>query len=113
MTLLFKRQFINKIRSGAKTQTRRLKQPRLKIGKKYNLRENYRTTLPDKIFIVDIYQQYLGDITLDEVKREGFKTKTEFINIWTEIYGEYDPEMYIWVVEFQYIDPTETFKEKP
>ena len=113
MTLLFKRQFINKIRSGAKTQTRRLKQPRLKIGKKYSLRENYRTTLPDKIFITDIYQQYLGDITLEEVKREGFTTKTEFVNIWTEIYGEYDPEMFIWVVEFQYIDPTETFKEKP
>lgn len=112
MTLLFKRQFITKIRKGTKTQTRRLKQPRLKIGKKYSLRENYKTTLPDKILITDIYQQYLGDITPEDVKKEGFTTKKEFKEIWTDIYGEYAPEMYIWVVEFRYIDPTETFKEK-
>ena len=113
MTLLFKRQFITKIREGAKTQTRRLNQPRLKIGKKYSLRENYQTTLPDKILITDIYQQYLGDITPEDIKREGFTTKTEFTNTWTEIYGQYDPEMYIWVIEFQYIGITETFKQKP
>ena len=113
MTLLFKKQFITKIREGTKTQTRRLKQPRLKIGRKYSLRENYQTILPDKILITDIYPQYLGDITPEDVKREGFTEKTEFMKVWTEIYGEYDPEMDIWVVEFQYLDPTETFKEKP
>lgn len=112
MTLLFKKQFINKIKEGTKTQTRRLKQPRLKIGKKYSLRENYHTALPDKILITDIYPQYLGDITLEDVRREGFTKETEFKKVWADIYGEYDPDVFIWVIEFQYIDPTETFKEK-
>ena len=112
MTLLFKRQFISKIREGIKTQTRRLKQPRLKIDKTYQLRENYRTVLPDKIHVTDIFQQYLGEITQEDIKKEGFKTMEEFIRVWTDIYGYFDPNEFIWVIEFQYIGTTETFKEK-
>ena len=106
MTLLFKRQFISKIREGKKTQTRRLKQPRLKIDKTYQLRENYQSVLPDKIHVIDIFQQYMGEITPEDVKKE------EFIKTWTDIYGYYDPHEFIWVIEFQYIGTTETFKEK-
>lgn len=113
MTLLFKRPLITKIRQGTKTQTRRLNKPRVKIGNTYHLRENYNTTLPDKIHITDIYQQYLGDITTEDIKQEGFTTQTEFKEIWAQIYGEYKPEEYIWVIEFRYLDSTETFKEKP
>ena len=112
MTLLFKKQFINKIREGTKTQTRRLKQPKVKIGKTYKLRQDYRTHLPDRIRITDIYQQYLGDMTEEDIKNEGFIKNEEFTQTWTQIYGTYDPEEFIWVVEFRYIDPTETFKQK-
>jgi hypothetical protein len=112
LTLFFKRQFISKIREGAKTQTRRLKQPKLSIGKAYHLRENYRSTLPEQIMITDIFQQFLGDISQEEVLKEGLSSEQDFIDTWTEIYGYYDPAEVIWVVEFQYIGPTETFKEK-
>jgi len=112
LTLLFKRQFISKIREGTKTQTRRLKQPNLKIGKAYYLRSSYRSVLPEKILITDIFQQFLGDITKEDIINEGFHTEEEFINIWQEIYGSYKTDDLIWVVEFKYLGDTEMFKEK-
>ncbi len=112
MALFFKRQFISKIREGSKTQTRRLKQPKLSIGKEYCIRENYKSTLPDQIMIIDIFQQFLGEVSPEEVRKEGLASEQDFIEIWTEIYGYYDPAEIIWVVEFEYIGSTETFKEK-
>ena len=112
MTLLFKRQFISKIREGTKTQTRRLKQPKLRIGKAYFLRSSYRSVLPEKIQVTDIFQQFLGEITMEDIQKEGFHTEDEFIEIWREIYGSYKADELIWVVEFQYLGDTEMFKEK-
>ena len=112
LTLLFKRQFISKIREGTKTQTRRLKQPNLKIGKAYYLRSSYRSVLSEKILITDIFQQFLGEITMEDVQKEGFHSEEEFISIWQEIYGSYKIDELIWVVEFQYLGDTEMFKEK-
>ena len=62
--------------------------------------------------ITDIYQQTLGDISSEDVGREGFDSLEEFIEAWTDIYGYYEPTEYIWVVEFKYMGSTETFKEK-
>ena len=113
LTLLFKKQFISKIRENKKTQTRRLKQPRVKIGKTYSLRSSYTKILPEKILITDIFQQYLGEISQEDIRKEGFEDLNEFKDIWREIYGNYDPEELIWVVEFQYVENTEMFKQKP
>jgi len=90
-----------------------LKQPRLKIGKTYSLRQNYFSTLKDRIKITNIYRQRLGDISQKDVQREGFNSLEEFINAWRTFYSEYDPHQHVWVVEFKYVKPTETFKEKP
>ncbi len=111
MTLLFRKQLITKIREGQKTQTRRLKKPNLTLGKIYHLRKNYHSVLPDKIKIIDIFQQNLGDISVVDIQKEGYNTQQEFIEAWKDIYGIYQPDDYIWVVEFQYIPATETFKE--
>jgi len=113
LTLLFKKQFISKIREGEKTQTRRLKKPNIKIGKTYSLRSSYRSVLPENILITDIFQQYLGEISQEDVSKEGFDSLNMFINIWREIYGSFNPEELIWVVEFQYVGNTEMFKVKP
>lgn len=113
LTLLFKKQFLSKIRENKKTQTRRLKQPRIKIGKTYHLRSSYQKVLPEKILITDIFQQFLGEINLEDIHKEGFESHNEFIKAWREIYGSYNPEELIWVVEFQYVGNTEMFKVKP
>jgi hypothetical protein len=112
LTLLFKRQFIKLIRDGTKTQTRRLKPPKVKIGKTYYLKQSYRGHLQDKILILDVFQQTLGSLTEKDACNEGFSSILDFNQAWTDIYGSYDPHAYIWVVEFQYIGTTDTFKQK-
>lgn len=112
LTLLFKKHFIKNIRNGTKTQTRRLKPPRVKVGKSYNLRQNYRDQLPDKIMILDVFQQTLGSLSEKDAYCEGFSSVLDFNQFWADIYGSYDPHAYIWVVEFQYIGTTDTFKQK-
>ena len=113
LTLLFKKQFIPKIQQGKKTQTRRLKKPNTKIGKTYHLRSSYRQVLPEIILITDIFQQHLGEITHQDINKEGFESLNQFTQVWREIYGLYNPEELIWVIEFQYVGNTEMFKEKP
>jgi len=110
LTLLFKKQFLQQIIKGTKTQTRRLKKPQLTIGKTYPLRKNYQTNLPHSIKIIDIYPQILGEITDEDLQREGFEDNDAFKDMWREIYGSYDPAEYIWVIEFEYIGVTDTFK---
>ena len=47
------------------------------------------------------------------IHKEGFEELIEFKTIWREIYGNYDPEELVWVVEFQYVGNTDMFKHKP
>jgi hypothetical protein len=112
LTLIFKKQLIPKIREGKKTQTRRRKKPKITVGKIYNIRINYQTSLLDKLEIMNIFQQNLGSMSLEEVKKEGFENLDEFIETWTKLYGKYDPFERVWVIEFRYMGVTETFKEK-
>jgi len=48
-----------------------------------------------------MYKQRLGDISPDEVRKEGFNTLDEFKKEWIEIYGEWNPDKDVWVVEFE------------
>jgi hypothetical protein len=50
-----------------------------------------------------MYMQRLGDITPEEVKKEGFNTFSEFKSDWIEIYGEWNPDQKVWVVVFEVI----------
>ena len=66
--------------------------------------------LPEKITVTDLYTQRLGDITAQDVEAEGFSSEADFTETWIGIYGGWEPEQPVWVVEFTL---TETFKEKP
>lgn len=100
------------IMSGDKTQTRRLNKPSVKVGKEYRLRRGYYSYLADRIRIIQMFTQNLGEITVEEVLKEGFSSLEDFKTAWEGIYGDWDPEKRVWVVEFQHIREGETFKEK-
>lgn len=99
MTLLFKRQFLTKILWGQKTQTRRLRRPQVTVGKSYRLSRGYRR-IDQSIRVTDLYQQRLGDITGDDITKEGFESPEDFKKAWAGIYGYYNPDIMIWVVDF-------------
>lgn len=63
MTLIFKKQYIEKITSGKKTVTRRKTRPTVKVGCTYNLRINFFNHLPDRIRVERIYSQRLCEMT--------------------------------------------------
>ena len=111
MTLIFNKRYLPLIRSGEKTQTRRKSKPGLRVGRSYRLRINYSIPLPELILITGIFPQRLEDISSDDVAKEGFSSKTEFIAAISGVYGGISPEDELWVVEFKYLGFTDTFKQ--
>jgi len=111
LTLLFSRQFIPMILSGAKTQTRRAAQPSVAEGRTYQLRDGHEPT-GRTITVERVYTQRLGDVGPEDAAREGFASVAQFARAWRSIYGSWRPEQTVYVVEFRLTGPTETFKEK-
>ncbi|MCW4049754.1 MAG: ASCH domain-containing protein [Candidatus Bathyarchaeota archaeon] len=112
MSLLFKSQYVTMITEGRKTQTRRPRNPNLQIGQTIRLKRGYALFLPDSIQVTDIYKQHLGDMTAHDIICEGFHSHEEFQEAWMNIYGDWNPEQLVWVIEFKHIKHNETFKEK-
>ena len=97
--ILFKRSFISLILSGEKTQTRR-------VSGRYRVGEIYRVNSSEIwILITRRYRQRLGDISSEEILKEGFSSLSEFKQAWIRIYGSWNPDMQVWAYEFKVISP--------
>jgi hypothetical protein len=101
MGLLFKKEHINKILEGTKTQTRRRHKRPLKVGRVYDVNKDWYHSTDIKIRIVKAYIQRLGDITPDEAFKEGGYTIEEFISVWKRINISWDPDEEVVVYEFR------------
>lgn len=113
--LLFKPFLIEKILTGEKTETRRLwTNCRVKVGSIHlvhpNLRASFKQEPPAcKVKILSVRQEYLGAITPDAVRREGFPDGDvkRFIDGFQEINAKkHDPSrsplgIMVWVVQFK------------
>jgi len=104
--ILFKRPFIFKILSGEKTQTRRLS-GRFRVGEIYRVN---RTEI--WILITRRYKQRLGEISPEEIRREGFSSPEEFKQAWKKIYDSWNPEQQIWAYEFKLLSPVYTLGDE-
>jgi hypothetical protein len=114
--MLFTERHIPKIRSGEKIATRR------KWSDNYNrpnegaihMASTSLFTPTDEcdcfIEINDVYQQPLGAMEQADFEKEGGYSRKEFIDVWEDLYGEWDPEAVVDVVEFAYVgtEPPET-----
>jgi hypothetical protein len=101
--LLFKPEHIGPILSGRKTQTRRLwKKPRAKVGAVHKAK----TALFSRdhfalIKITAFRKERLGDISLVDVRREGYDTLQAFTEEWIRINKIWDSELEVYVVSFE------------
>jgi hypothetical protein len=101
--MLFKPEHVDLILTGRKTQTRRIwKKPRAKAGAIHKAK----TVLFSKeyfalIRITDVRNERLGDISLEDVRREGYETLEAFKEEWVRINGVWDPEPEVYVVSFE------------
>lgn len=99
--LLFKEKHIKKIVRGEKTMTRRTHKYTLTVGKIYGIRSRYFEKSKEHIKITRKFQQRLGDITIEDIRKEGYETLDDFKRAWIEIYGKWDPEQLVWVYGFE------------
>jgi hypothetical protein len=88
-----------------------MKKPILRVGRSYRLRIDYTITFPDRIQITGIFPQKLESISPGDVAKEGYGSRSEFIAALHGIYSSISPDDELWVVEFRYLGPTDTFKQ--
>lgn len=50
-----------------------------------------------------IRRERLGDIDEYGTKKEGYNSVKEFIKEWTSIYGSWDPDLPVYVIDFKVI----------
>ena len=99
--MLFKEKHLKKIVRGEKTMTRRTHKRTLKVGKIYSIRSRYFEKSKEHIKITRKFRQRLGDITLEDVRKEGYETHDDFKRAWIEIEGKWDPDQLVWAYEFE------------
>jgi len=103
MGLIFRRDHVELIRDGLKTQTRRRHRYRLKAGRVYDVKVNWVKTTGLKILITRVYTQRLGDMSEEEALKEGEYTLEEFREVWRGINGTWDPDETVVVYEFRMV----------
>lgn len=93
------------ILNGKKTTTRRdWKKPMVKVGGIYNcktqmLSKDYFA----KIKVTRIYRQGLYFMTDRDARKEGYSNIEEFSKIWIEINGKWNPNLIVYVIEFEVV----------
>lgn len=109
MGLVFKEDNLKRVLEGRKTQTRRLGNNRLTVGRLYSVKCRYFEKGKDKVLITRKFKQRLGEISLEDVRKEGFASLEEFQAVWTRIYGRWDPGEVVTVYEFRLVPVTTPF----
>lgn len=125
--MIFKQKLIDRIRDGAKTQTRRVLKPehvaeverlrrqgkdpagacRYKVGRSYAIKPGRTSAGVARVTITAVCVERLGDITPDDAKREGFARKgigstSMFFDYWRELHGEVDEDLLVFAISFAY-----------
>jgi hypothetical protein len=100
---LFKRKDLKAVVELRKTQTRRTHRHEWKVGRRYALRDRWFDKPKGFILITRKFQQLLGDISLEDVKKEGFESLKDFQRAWIEINGEWNPLQIVIVYEFRFL----------
>lgn len=104
--ILFKPEHVPMILSGRKTQTRRRwKRPRVRVGSIHEAKTGFKK---DDVFarirITGLRQERLGDISDEDVYREGYDSREALADVWRRIHGlDPDPNEWVWVVDFEVV----------
>jgi hypothetical protein len=98
---VFKKRNLELVLARKKTQTRRTHKQEWKIGHVYSARASWFEKAAAWILIMRKFKQRLGDISEEDVEKEGFKTLSEFREEWRKNYGSWEPNILVIVYEFK------------
>lgn len=103
--ILFKKEHVDPILKGRKTQTRRTGRKRWKVGAVRQAKTDYSNESEfAKIRILSVHQEQLGDITEDDAVAEGCNSIEEYKAVFQDIYGHWDENSLVWVIDFERVD---------
>ena len=93
------------VMAGKKRQSRRPRKPEharppMRVGKSYPVSAGLGKPSIGRIEILGAIEQELGDITFEDARAEGFKTREDFFTWWRGYYGNADPSLPVWTYVF-------------
>ncbi len=98
--LPFSKVHAEQITKRIKTQTaRKSKDPRLQKGAVVRAQITHYADLE----ITNVLRKKLGDFTEEDAKREGGYTLKEFKQVWINLHGNWNPEEYVYVIQFNFL----------
>jgi hypothetical protein len=102
---LFKRKHVELILQGRKTQTRRVHSHEWKLGRVYGIRDRLFGKPVAHIRVIRKFRQRLGDISAEDVGKEGYGSLQEFQRVWEEVHGQgsWEPNLIVTVYEFKVV----------
>lgn len=102
--LTFRPQLIDAIARQRKTQTRRLvvageSECRWRKGRSYGVRAPG-GNVSIRVVVTDVRRERLGDLTFEDARAEGFRSRDEFFEYWEDLHGELPLDFPVWVITF-------------
>jgi hypothetical protein len=102
---LFKRKHVELILRGRKTRTRRVHSYEWKLSRVYGVRDRLFGKPVAHILVVRKFRQRLGDISAEDVGKEGYGSLQEFQRAWEEVHGQgsWNPDLIVTAYEFKVV----------
>ena len=97
---------------GRKTQTRRIinhekpEKPPCRIGRPLAVQPGRGKKAVCSVQVIDVRKARLGNLSKKDAHAEGYESRHEFIKVWKEMHGDFNPEEQVWVIKF--LPPTTT-----
>lgn len=112
----FQPELAQAVMGGGKTVTRRLCSENLrspwsawgcglKVGSDYAVCPGRGKTAIGRVRVTSVRREALGRLSAEEARREGFFSVQSFEQAWATINGSYDPDVQVWRVEFEVVEP--------
>jgi hypothetical protein len=107
--MLFKDYHVGLIKDRIKVQTRRIVNQKRnlkpwKIGSIHKIMTKYhKDGFNGYVLITSVRKEILGVISFRDAVREGYESVEEYKAAFQKIYGDADPELLVWVIDFVYL----------
>jgi len=100
--ILFKPEHVPMILNHTKTQTRRKGKRRWKVGSVHQAKTNFKKDSTfASVLILAVREEPLGAITEAGAKAEGYNSVAEYQEVFKKIYGAWEPDEEVHVVDFE------------